>query len=126
MRPLSAGRSRGGYERDTSTSRSAPSLRASHTHHLQGVSMGLLIHRGGTAAGGLLAIGTLVAAVAIPPTAHAAPTAAPAAAAADAGTCHLGNGVKHVINITFDNVHFFRDNPNVPSDLELMPTLYSF
>jgi hypothetical protein len=34
--------------------------------------------------------------------------------------------VKHVINITFDNVHFFRDNPNVPSDLEQMPTLLHF
>jgi len=31
-----------------------------------------------------------------------------------------------VINITFDNVHFFRDNPNVPSDLEQMPTLMKF
>ena len=28
--------------------------------------------------------------------------------------------------LTFDNVHFFRDNPNVPSDLELMPNLLHF
>jgi hypothetical protein len=41
-------------------------------------------------------------------------------------SCQLGNGVKHVINIVFDNVHFFRDNPNVPSDLEQMPHLLSF
>jgi hypothetical protein len=41
-------------------------------------------------------------------------------------TCHLGNGVKHVINIVFDNVHFSRDNPNVPSDLEQMPHLLNF
>jgi hypothetical protein len=41
-------------------------------------------------------------------------------------TCQLGNGVKHVVEITFDNVHFFRDNPNVPSDLELMPNLLNF
>lgn len=41
-------------------------------------------------------------------------------------TCQLGNGVKHVINIVFDNVHFFRDNPNVPSDLEQMPHLLNF
>src|SRR5215472_9512206 len=41
-------------------------------------------------------------------------------------TCHLGNGVKHVVQLTFDNVHFFRDNPNVPSDLELMPNLLNF
>jgi hypothetical protein len=31
-----------------------------------------------------------------------------------------------VINIVFDNVHFFRDNPNVPSDLEQMPHLLNF
>jgi hypothetical protein len=41
-------------------------------------------------------------------------------------SCHLGNGVKHVVQITFDNVHFFRDNPNVPSDLQLMPNLLNF
>ena len=40
--------------------------------------------------------------------------------------CHLGNGVEHVINIVFDNVHFSRDNPNVPSDLEQMPHLLNF
>src|SRR5947209_10867434 len=50
--------------------------------------------------------------------------AAPGRAAVS--SCHLGHGVQHVINITFDNVHFFRDNPNVPSDLEQMPTLYRF
>ncbi|HKC77262.1 MAG TPA: hypothetical protein VKB70_02635, partial [Gaiellaceae bacterium] len=31
-----------------------------------------------------------------------------------------------MINIVFDNVHFFRDNPNVPSDLEQMPHLLNF
>jgi hypothetical protein len=41
-------------------------------------------------------------------------------------SCHLGNGVQHVINIVFDNTHFTRDNPNVPSDLEQMPTLLNF
>ena len=85
------------------------------------------IARGGKAAGGLLAVGTLVAAVAVPASAagsaHPRP---PFRDAAVAGSCHLGNGVKHVINITFDNVHFFRDNPNVPSDLEQMPTLLHF
>ena len=40
--------------------------------------------------------------------------------------CNLGNGITHVIHITFDNVHFFRDNPNVPSDLEQMPNLLNF
>ena len=61
----------------------------------------------------------------------AAGTAASAAkTAARAGTastsCHLGNGVKHVVTIMFDNVHYFRDNPNVPSDLEQMPNLLNF
>jgi hypothetical protein len=41
-------------------------------------------------------------------------------------SCQLGNGVKHVVSIVFDNVHFFRDNPNVPSDLEQMPHLLNF
>ena len=47
-------------------------------------------------------------------------------AAATTSSCHLGNGVQHVINIVFDNVHFSRDNPNVPSDLEQMPHLLNF
>src|SRR5690349_10546879 len=49
-----------------------------------------------------------------------------AAAAPSASTCQLGNGVKHVVSLVFDNVHFFRDNPNVPSDLEQMPHLLNF
>jgi len=40
--------------------------------------------------------------------------------------CRLGNGVKHVVELTFDNVHFFRDNPNVPSDLQMLPNLLDF
>jgi hypothetical protein len=52
--------------------------------------------------------------------------AAGAATPAPAAGCNLGNGVKHVIELTFDNVHFLRDNPNVPSDLELMPHLTRF
>src|SRR6202171_4586961 len=41
-------------------------------------------------------------------------------------TCELGNGVQHVINVVFDNTHFVRDNPNVPSDLQQMPALLNF
>jgi hypothetical protein len=37
-----------------------------------------------------------------------------------------GGHIKHVVNIVFDNVHLRRDNPNVPSDLEQMPTLLNF
>lgn len=40
--------------------------------------------------------------------------------------CSLANGIKHVVSIQFDNVHFTRDNPNVPSDLEQMPNLLNF
>src|SRR5215831_19901925 len=40
--------------------------------------------------------------------------------------CRFANGIKHVVNITFDNVHLHRDNPNVPSDLEQMPSLLNF
>src|SRR6266699_1346668 len=52
--------------------------------------------------------------------------AAKPAVAADNSSCHLGNGIKHVVTLMFDNVHYFRDNPNVPSDLELMPNLLNF
>src|ERR1700694_354704 len=41
-------------------------------------------------------------------------------------SCDLGNGVKHVVNVVFDNTHFTRDNPNVPSDLQQMPALLNF
>jgi hypothetical protein len=41
-------------------------------------------------------------------------------------SCHLGKGIKHVVMLEFDNVHFFRDNPNVPSDLQMMPNLLNF
>jgi hypothetical protein len=34
--------------------------------------------------------------------------------------------IKHVIFIIFDNVHFLRDTPNVPSDVEQMPHLLNF
>jgi hypothetical protein len=60
---------------------------------------------------------------------HAAATA-PATKSATTGTqqnsCQLGNGVKHVVQIVFDNVHFARDNPNVPSDMEQLPNLLNF
>jgi hypothetical protein len=34
--------------------------------------------------------------------------------------------IKHVIYVQFDNTHYRRDNPNVPSDLEQMPNLLNF
>jgi hypothetical protein len=41
-------------------------------------------------------------------------------------SCSLANGIKHVIQIQFDNVHLTRDNPNVASDLQQMPHLLNF
>jgi hypothetical protein len=52
--------------------------------------------------------------------------AAPAAPAAPGAACKLGDGIKHVIYLQFDNVHYTRDNPNVPSDLQQMPSLLKF
>ena len=40
--------------------------------------------------------------------------------------CGLDNSIEHIVHIQFDNVHFRRDNPNVPSDLEQMPNLLNF
>jgi hypothetical protein len=56
---------------------------------------------------------------------HAARTAA-RADTTSTSSCHLGKGVKHVVTLMFDNVHYFRDNPNVPSDLQQMPNLLNF
>jgi len=58
----------------------------------------------------------------------AAPVPA-AHASISVSSCQLtgaGNNIKHVIDIQFDNTHFTRDTPNVPSDLEQMPHLLSF
>jgi hypothetical protein len=56
------------------------------------------------------------------------PSFAAQAAPTGTGSCTLGaqSNIKHVIYIQFDNVHFTRDNPNVPSDLEQMPNLLNF
>ena len=46
-----------------------------------------------------------------------------------AATCQLNSPtgqIRHVVYVEFDNVHFTRDNPNVPSDLEQMPDLLTF
>jgi len=52
-----------------------------------------------------------------------------AAVMASAAACPLNSPsgqVQHVIYVQFDNTHFVRDNPNVPSDLEQMPHLLNF
>jgi len=54
--------------------------------------------------------------------------ASPGRTSSTVSSCQLGpdGQIQHVINIVFDNVHFSRDNPNVPSDLEQMPHLLNF
>ncbi|MEO8744110.1 MAG: hypothetical protein ABI334_07840 [Candidatus Dormiibacterota bacterium] len=55
--------------------------------------------------------------------------AAPVAVSSTGGNCTLKSArgqIQHVINIQFDNTHFTRDNPNVPSDMEQMPNLLNF
>ena len=50
-------------------------------------------------------------------------------AQAATSSCQLNSAqgtIQHVIYIQFDNTHFTRDNPNVPSDLEQMPNLLNF
>jgi len=53
-------------------------------------------------------------------------SAKPPAPPTSTANCNLGNGIKHVIYVQFDNTHLLRDNPNVPSDLEQMPNLLNF
>jgi hypothetical protein len=84
-------------------------------------------------AGGALSLSLIAAgAAAASPSASAAPAAGAAAASAapanSSTTCALGGEgkVKHVIYLQFDNVHYSRDNPNVPSDMEQMPNLLNF
>ena len=53
----------------------------------------------------------------------------PSSPAFAANSCVLNSAhgqIQHVIEIQFDNTHFTRDNPNVPSDLEQMPHLLNF
>jgi hypothetical protein len=50
-------------------------------------------------------------------------------ASSPAAACPLNSPtgkIRHIIYVQFDNVHFTRDNPNVPSDLEQMPNLLNF
>ena len=88
------------------------------------------MHRNRRAAA-LTSLAVVAAALVAVPAAQAAPaTPAGGAGMASAGSnCRLspsGNGINHVIYLQFDNVHFTRDNPNVPSDLEQMPNLLNF
>jgi hypothetical protein len=72
---------------------------------------------------GALALALALAAVTAGSIARAGDSAK---ATSNAGGCEFANGIKHVIQIQFDNTHFLRDNGNVPSDLEQMPHLLNF
>src|SRR6058998_3399557 len=52
--------------------------------------------------------------------------ATPAHAASSCQLNSANGNIQHVIYVQFDNTHFTRDNPNVPSDLEQMPHLLNF
>src|SRR2546428_4253735 len=72
---------------------------------------------------------TLAAGASIVAAALAAGPPVTASAAGGTGACQLNSAhqqIQHVIHIQFDNTHFTRDNPNVPSDLEQMPNLLNF
>jgi hypothetical protein len=61
----------------------------------------------------------------------AAQAKSPPASSAQAAVsgCQLKSArgdIQRVIYVIFDNTHFLRDNPNVPSDLEQMPHLLNF
>src|SRR6201990_75196 len=73
-----------------------------------------------------VSIGAVVAAAAVTATVGASASTAAAKDSPTESSCQLGNGVKHVVEILFDNTHYNRDNPNVLSDLEQMPALKNF
>ncbi len=78
---------------------------------------------------GALALAVLVVAGFAAATNTNTSSAKHAVGAPPAGGCQLNSPtgqVKHVVYLMFDNVHFLRDNPNVPSDVEQMPHLLNF
>src|SRR5262245_41269282 len=86
-----------------------------------GGSMSHPIHRFRTWTSIGLVLATLV--VAAPVSLANPPTPGPASG------CQLRSAtgdIQRVVFLIFDNVHFRRDNPNVPSDLEQMPNLLDF
>jgi hypothetical protein len=77
-------------------------------------------------AGGALTLGMVAAGAAAASTVASAAPARPAAHPSSNACVLDGGAVKHVIYLQFDNVHYTRDNPSVPSDLEQMPNLLNF
>src|SRR5215831_12437978 len=79
--------------------------------------------RNAAAAASMIAV---VAAISVAATLGASASTAAAKNGPAGSSCQLGHGVKHVVEILFDNTHYNRDNPNVLSDLEQMPALKNF
>ncbi|WP_308465570.1 alkaline phosphatase family protein [Rathayibacter soli] len=79
---------------------------------------------------GVAAIAAVVGGMALAgPPASAAPEhplVSASVGAQQSNSCQLANGITHVINLQFDNVHLTRDAAGIPSDLEQMPNLYNF
>jgi hypothetical protein len=93
-------------------------------HHLKLASAGLCALLPACSSGNA---GTEQPSVSVSPSIRASDTTGGASAAAP--TCALNSpsgAIQHLIYVQFDNVHFTRDNPNVPSDLEQMPNLLNF
>src|SRR5581483_6492146 len=73
-----------------------------------------------------LAAAIAVAAIAVAVTVSGASAKTGAASDKTPSACHLSNGIQHVVEVVFDNVHYNRDNPNVLSDIEPIPSLENF
>ena len=74
-------------------------------------------------------LSNVAAAVSVVAAAMAAGPPITAGASGGTGGCQLNSAhgqIQHVVYVQFDNTHFTRDNPNVPSDLEQMPNLLNF
>src|ERR1700722_1748233 len=95
--------------------------RQQHGGRSRGLKLAAAAASGVTLAGALLVTGGTAQGQTV-----AAPATAHGLARASTSACHLANGIKHVVEIGFDNIHYYRDNPNVPSDLEMMPNLLHF
>jgi hypothetical protein len=100
-------------------------IRRDGTGRIAALAGSLALLGGAAAAGAAPAAATSGATTSATHTVTSARAGARTTATARTG-CQLGNGVKHVVELTFDNVHFFRDNPNVPSDLQMMPNVLNF
>lgn len=85
-------------------------------------------HRASRAGFSAAGAAALILSLAVQPAGAALGSAPQDQSSPPATSCTLGpqGNVHHVIYIQFDNTHFSRDLPNVPSDIEQMPALLNF